>query len=243
MTKHFDLIAFDADDTLWHNEILFIAAREKLEAILATYGIHQGVEEILFKYETRSLEHFGFGVNGFTFSMLETAVEMTSGSLRGEDVLNIINIARWMLENPVELFEGVVDTISRLSKTHRLIIITKGEMLNQQNKVNRSGIAGYFQKIEIVNSKAMEDYATILEQAGVEPSRFLMVGNSLKSDILPALSLGGWAVYIPFIHTWAHEIETAPEPGRPRFTELKHISLLPEFIQQIESGISRTDLP
>jgi putative hydrolase of the HAD superfamily len=207
-----------------------------MEGILAAYGVTNGVGDILYRYEIASLQHFGYGVNGFTFAMLETAVEATSGKLAGADVLKIIGIARWMLDSPVQLFDKVEETLDGLAATHRLVLITKGELINQKNKVSRSGLAGYFQQIEIVNNKGVEDYQAILQQYGVEPSRFLMAGNSLKSDILPVLAMGGWAVYIPFLHTWAHEQETPPDPATPNYAELDHIGLMPAYIRSLEAG-------
>ena len=222
----FELIAFDADDTLWHNESTFQATEAQLVEMLAPYQPDELVRARLLATEVRNLEHFGYGVKGFTLSMIETAIELSNGEIRGSEIHRIIEWGRQMLAAPVELLDGVRDTIKTLAGSYRLMLLTKGDLFDQEQKLARSGIGEHFSAVEIVSEKNVDTYRRIISRAGVEPRQFLMVGNSLKSDVLPALDAGASAVHIPYYTTWAHErVDEAALAGRS-FARLANISEL-----------------
>jgi putative hydrolase of the HAD superfamily len=229
----FDSIAFDADDTLWHNETLYAQAQEKFKELLASYHSPEWVEQRLFETEMRNLQHFGYGIKAFTLSMIETAIELTEGRIRGDEILQIVEAGKAMLKAEVQLLEGVEKTLAILSASYPLMVITKGDLLDQHSKIERSGLAGYFQHIEVVNEKTRESYAAILTRHKVSPEKFLMVGNSLKSDILPVLELGGTAVYVPYSLTWAHETIADQEVNSDRFHKVEHLGSLPALIEEL----------
>ena len=232
----FDAIAFDADDTLWHNERLYSGAQEKLKRILSHYQNPEEIEERLNQTEIRNLEHFGYGVKAYALSMIETAVELTDGRISGWDIQAIIGMAKEMLSADVELLEHAASTIARLAEIYPLMVITKGELRDQEMKVTRSGLSSYFKHVGVVSDKASRNYAALLRQYAIDPQRFMMVGNSLRSDILPVLELGGWAVYIPYPATWSHEMAEPPPPGQPRYYEIEHLGLLPSLLAQLEQS-------
>jgi putative hydrolase of the HAD superfamily len=202
----FDVIAFDADDTLWHSEGVFVVSQEMFRSLLAPY-LSNGVDVDgrLAATERRNLAHFGYGVKGFTLSMIETAIEVTEGRISADDIGVLIERGKEMMAHPVELLPGVAETLSLLAPQYHLALISKGDLLHQEQKLARSGLAGLFDDIEIVSEKDETTYRRVLRRFGVEPSRFLMVGNSVRSDILPVLNVGGRAVHIPHEHLWAHE--------------------------------------
>jgi putative hydrolase of the HAD superfamily len=230
----FDFIAFDADDTLWHNERNYARAQAGFAHLLGQYHGAEWISARLYETESRNIQHYGYGVKAFALSMLETAVELTEGRISGADVKAIIGLARELLSADVELLEQVRQTIPRLASSYRLMVITKGDLLDQETKMARSGLAEYFQSIEVVSHKNRQSYARILERCGVAPGRFLMVGNSLKSDILPVLELGAAAVHIPYDLTWLHEQAEPPPPDQPGFYSLEHIGRLPDLLDGLE---------
>jgi putative hydrolase of the HAD superfamily len=239
--SRFDLIAFDADDTLWHNEHVYLDAQDKLGRILAAYQVSEPLEARLYQTESRNIHYFGYGIKSYTFSMIETAVELTGGRISANDIRSIIDLAREMLDAPVELIAHVAETVARLAPAYRLMIITKGDLHDQETKVARSGLEGFFRHIEVVSEKERLDYEHLLEAYSIDPIRFLMVGNSLRSDILPILELGGSAVYVPYHTTWLHEAAEAPPPGQAGFFQIEHLGLLPGLLDQLESeGLSPT---
>jgi putative hydrolase of the HAD superfamily len=229
----FDLIAFDADDTLWHNETLYRQAQARFLRLLSAYHSQEWVEARLFEAETRNLAHYGYGIKAFALSMVETAIELTEGRMAGSEIGQIIGFAKEMLNAPVQLLEGVQATLQQLAAACPLALITKGDLLEQEGKVARSGLQGYFQAVEIVSGKTPQAYLSILARHAVAPERFLMVGNSLKSDILPVLEAGGWAVYIPYEHTWAHEAYHGEPIASPRYFEVERFRLLPALIDRL----------
>ena len=234
----FEVIAFDADDTLWQNERLFISAQTRFKNLLAQYHSPEWIAERLYQTEMRNLEHFGYGIKAFALSMIETAVELTEGRISGGDIQKIIDSTKEMLTADVELLEHVAETLARLAETYTLMLITKGDLRDQETKVARSGLAAYFRQVEIVSDKSSASYERLLQRHGIAPERFVMVGNSLRSDILPVLALGASAVYIPHQLTWAHEVAEAPPIGQPGFYELAHFGLLPDLLARLErSGI------
>jgi len=232
----FDLIAFDADDTLWHNERLYVRAQARFAQLLARYHNRQWVAERLFETETHNIEHFGYGVKAFALSMIETAVELTEGRISGQDVQRLIDLAKEMLSAEVELLPHVAETVSLLAGRYPLMVITKGDLLDQETKMARSGLEGYFQHTEVVSDKSRQSYERILQRHGVAPARFLMVGNSLRSDIWPILELGGHAVHIPYETTWLHEAADPPPPEQPGYYHLDHLGQLPALLGEMERG-------
>lgn len=232
----FTVIAFDADDTLWHNERLYAAAQARFKHLLAHYHDPQWIEERLYEAEMRNLPHFGYGIKSFALSMIETAVELTEGRVSGQDILTLVETAKQMLTADVELLDHVAATVRTLAATHTLMIITKGDLLDQESKVARSGLATYFDHIEIVSEKTPDSYAAVLRRRGISADGFLMVGNSLRSDILPALALGAQAVYVPYALTWAHEVVEPPPADHPGFHEIAHLGLLPDLVRVLEGA-------
>jgi putative hydrolase of the HAD superfamily len=232
----FDLIAFDADDTLWHNESLYAETQDKLAVLLADYADSETVIQRLYETEMVNLQYYGYGVKSFTLSMIETAVKLSNSHIQGTEIEKIIGFAREMLTNDTQLLEHVEATVSTLAQSYHLMIITKGDLLDQEVKLSRSRIGDYFQHVEIVSHKTPAIYADLLTRHKIEPRRFLMVGNSLKSDILPVVELGGHAVYIPYHVTWAHEV-VEHQPGEHNgYYELEHIGQLPGLVEQLSGS-------
>jgi putative hydrolase of the HAD superfamily len=236
--SRFEVIAFDADDTLWHNERLYANAQAKFKELLAHYHSPEWIDERLYNAEMRNLPHFGYGIKAFALSMIETAVELTEGRISGNDIQVIIDVAKKMLAAEVELLEHAAETIARLANTYALMVITKGDLRDQQMKMARSGLAPYFRHIEIVSEKNSESYASLLKRYAIVPKHFLMVGNSLRSDILPVLALGANAVYVPYQLTWAHEVVDPPPVEQPGYYKLEHLGLLPGLLDRLEHSRS-----
>lgn len=232
MTR-FETIAFDADDTLWHSERLYVNTQTRFKQLLAHYHSPEWIEERLYQTEMRNLQHFGYGIKAFALSMIETALELTEGRVAGQDVQAIIGWAKEMLAAEVELLEHVAGTIAALARSYPLMLITKGDLRDQEAKIARSGLTPYFRHVEIVSDKSRESYAGLLQRHGLTPARFLMVGNSLRSDILPVLALGASAVYVPYQLTWLHE-SGEPPAGQPGYYELEHLGLLPALLENLE---------
>jgi putative hydrolase of the HAD superfamily len=235
----FDVIAFDADDTLWHNERLYDETQAGLAALLAPYGVTaSSLDAGLFQTESRNIGLFGYGIKSFTLSMIETAVQMTWGRLSGHDVLAILALAKAQLEAPVVLLEHISETICLLAARYHLMIITKGDLQDQENKLLRSGLAQYFPDIEVVSDKTPQKYATLFKNHAIEPGRLMMVGNSLRSDILPVLQVGACAAYVPYPGTWLHEAAEMPALGTPRFHQLEHLGQLPGLLETLEAQLN-----
>ena len=228
----FEVIAFDADDTLWHNEPLYRGTQTKVIEILARHHDAAWIEGRMFETEIRNLEHYGYGIKGFTLSMIETAIELTEGRISGAEIGRIIGLTREMFKAPVELLDGVEETIATLAASHDLMLITKGDLFEQQAKIARSGLTRHFDKIEIVPVKVAETYQSIVARHEISPQRFLMVGNSIRSDVLPVIEMGGQAVHIPYETTWEHEIVPEEELAGREFITLAHIRELPNLIYE-----------
>lgn len=230
-----DIIALDADDTLWHTEYYYRQAQDSYVAMLSGYEVPKSIAlDVLHRIEIDNLTSFGYGIRGFVLSMIEAAVEVTQGQVSGRDIQSIVDLGRSMTIHEIRLLPGVKETLQSLSKNHQLMLITKGDALDQQRKIDRSGLSDFFRWIEIVPDKTPQAYAAILERRGVPTDRFVMVGNSQRSDIAPVLALGGWAVYIPYEMTWAHEA-AADLPADPeRYFEISRFDQLCDVIQQIE---------
>ena len=223
-------IAFDADDTLWHNETIFIDTKERFKRLLAEYHTEEWIEQRLIETEIKNLKHFGFGIKGFTLSMIETAIELSEGRVSGDKISRILNFSKKMFESPVEMLEGAEETVKTLAKTHDLLLITKGDLFDQESKIARSGLAEYFSHIEIVSDKTPDVYEQILGKQKIYPKNFMMVGNSLKSDVLPVVTIGGTGVYVPYQTTWVHERVEDEEVANHDFIHLEKIRELPNIL-------------
>jgi putative hydrolase of the HAD superfamily len=233
MAKHELVIGLDADDTLWHNETIFEKTHDRYRALLAQYHDAATVDRTLFATEMRNLELYGYGIKGFTLSAIETAIQLTDGRIRAEEIQELIELGRSMLAHPVELLEGVSETIATLAEAHRLVLITKGDLRDQERKLAKSGLARHFEAVEIVSEKNLETYAGILRRHGVRAEAFVMVGNSLKSDIVPVLELGGYGVHVPYHITWAAErVESVPV-AEGRFFRLESLRELVGVIARL----------
>ena len=225
----FEVIAFDADDTLWHNETVFQATEKQFAELLSAHHPAEGVRERLFATEMKNLHHFGYGIKGFVLSMIETAIDLTDGKIRGDEIRHIITWGHEMLRAPVQLLEGVRETVQSLSQRHRLMLLTKGDLFDQESKLARSGLGEYFSDVQIVSEKNAATYTRVIARSGVPADRFLMIGNSLKSDVLPAIEAGAMAIHIPYAVTWAHE-QIHDHDGD--VTQLGTISELPAWLER-----------
>lgn len=234
-----DVIAFDADDTLWHSEVLYTRAQEKLRKLLSIYGGDDGALERLYQTEMQNLAYYGYGIKGFTLSMIETAVSLTGGRLRGGDVQQIVDFAKEMIRSPVQLLDHVPDVVAALAASYPLMVITKGDLVDQERKLAQSGLATHFTSVEVVTDKTEDVYRALLEKYQIDPQRFLMVGNSLRSDILPVVALGGRAVHIPYHVTWPYEEVTPRDEDLGRYVELEHFGLLPALVERLGQGGGR----
>ncbi|GAB4423816.1 MAG: HAD family hydrolase [Anaerolineae bacterium] len=228
-----EVIAFDADDTLWHNESIYHFTQAQFAALLAPYCTPETVEQRLYQTEMRNLQHYGYGVKSFTLSMIETAIELSEGKIRGGEIQQIIDFARQMLREPVHLLAGVVETVTALAKDYRLMVITKGDLFDQESKVARSGLGDRFFAVEVVSVKNAEVYRALLAKHDIAPERFLMVGNSLPSDVLPVAEIGGRAVHIPYHITWQHESGKVDDVARQNCIELEDIRQLPALLRRL----------
>jgi putative hydrolase of the HAD superfamily len=199
-------IAFDADDTLWVNEPYFREVEDRFCALLEDYlPMHSSAKE-LFKVEMQNLELYGYGIKAFMLSMIETISVITESKGSLKLVEETIKLGKEMLEKPIELLEGVEDTLKALKGKYRLVVATKGDLLDQERKLRKSGLEEYFHHIEIMSEKRTADYQKLIKHLDIKPGEFMMIGNSVKSDILPVLELGGWGVHVPYHTTWAHEL-------------------------------------
>jgi putative hydrolase of the HAD superfamily len=225
-----DLIALDADDTLWHNEAHYQMTQERFRQLLAPYCRAEIAEGALYATEMRNLKLYGYGAKSFALSMIETAIELTDGKIGGGEIQRIIDAVKEMLNNGISLLPGVEETLATLARRYPLMLITKGDLFDQESKLARSGLGGHFDHVEIVSKKTSDVYAGLLKKMNVEPARFLMVGNSVRSDILPVIEIGGHAVHIPYHVTWAHE--AAPPPMDAPYVHLDSIRRLPAWLQQ-----------
>lgn len=216
------VIAFDADDTLWINEPYFQETEHKFCALLEDYLPHHSVSQELFKTEIEHLPLYGYGVKGFMLCMIETISRVTDNRAGMELVNKAIQLGRELLQKPIELLDGVEEVLQRLNGSYRLVMATKGDLLDQERKLNKSGLENHFHHIEIMSDKKMKDYQKLLKHLDCAPEHFLMVGNSIKSDVLPVLELGGYAVHVPYHTTWAHET-VDHRIDHPRFLEASSI--------------------
>lgn len=230
-------VGLDADDTLWDNEAYFHQVGLEFVALLERYRPGLDAHRALVETELQNVALFGYGVKGFVLSMIETALRATDGEISPGDIQWLIDRGKFILGHPVELLPGVAEVVPALAEQHHLVLITKGDLHHQEGKILRSGLADHFAAIEIVTEKDPETYARVLKRHGLAPEEFVMVGNSLKSDVLPVLELGGYGVHVPFRLTWALEVAegaTLHEVGRGRtFWEIEHLGELPALLAQL----------
>lgn len=224
------IIGFDADDTLWHNESIFDQAQQRYRALLAKYHPAEKVDEALFATEMRNFKRYGYGVKGFMLSTIETAIELTKGTISGKEMREILALGQDMLEHPVELLPDVAAVVPGLARDYRLLLITKGDLHHQESKVAASGLAAHFAGIEILSEKDGPAYERVLRRHGIAAKEFVMVGNSLKSDILPVLGLGGAGVHVPYHILWQHERVDPPPANTPRFRSVNRLAELPPLL-------------
>lgn len=200
------VIAFDADDTLWINEPYFLETEQKFCALLEDYLPRHALAKELFKTEIQNLPLYGYGVKGFMLSMIETGIRISDGTLNIDVLKKAIEYGKELLEKPIELLDGVEDVLKTLKGKYRLVVATKGDLLDQERKLKKSGLERYFHHIEIMSDKQEADYLKLIKHLDIQSCEFLMLGNSLKSDILPVLAIGGHGVHVPYHTTWEHEV-------------------------------------
>ena len=238
MTESVTTIGFDADDTLWRNEAFFRVTQESFARMLAAHAEADHLAERLLAAERRNLGHYGFGIKAFTLSMIETAIEVTEGRVPAEVIGRILAEGRAMLRHPVELLPGVEACLDALAGRHRLVLITKGDLLDQERKLAESGLGARFHAVEIVSDKVRGTYERVFVAHGDGPDRALMVGDSMRSDVLPALEAGAWGVFCPSGLQWALERAPAPEAA-PRYREIGSLAELPALVEALGRGIRR----
>ncbi|MCC7249256.1 MAG: HAD family hydrolase [Lysobacter sp.] len=225
MNPHLQLIGFDGDDTLWKSEDYYRDAQAKFERIVAGYVDLDDAHDRLYAIEKRNIALFGYGVKGMTLSMIEAAVAITDARISATDLHRIVELGKTVLRHPVELLPGVREAVAAIAEDHEVVLITKGDLFHQEAKVRQSGLSDLFRRIEIVSEKDVATYDRVLDECGATPAQFAMIGNSLRSDIVPVLELGGWGVHMPYHVTWAHEAEAtlpAETAARMRSVETAH---------------------
>ena len=225
-------VGLDADDTLWHNETLFRLTHRRFTDLLAPHCDEATLEARLAETEKRNLRLYGYGVKGFTLSMIETAMELTDGAVETSVIREILAAGREMLTEPVEPLPGVDHELAQLSERYRLVLITKGDLLHQEQKLAASGLGDLFAAVEIVSEKDADTYRRVFARHGTGPEQAVMAGNSVRSDVIPALDAGCWGALIPYPLVWAHEAASAPH-DHPRYVELASISDLPAWVASI----------
>jgi putative hydrolase of the HAD superfamily len=227
-------IGFDADDTLWHNERFFVLTQDRFAAMLADHTDKATLMARLLEAERRNIPHYGFGIKGFTLSMIETAIEVTEGRVPSAVIADLLAAGREMLAHPVELLPYAAEALAALRDDYSLILITKGDLLDQERKLAASGLDAMFDAVEIVSDKSARTYDRIFTRHGDGAARGLMVGNSMRSDVVPMIEAGGWGIHVPHGLTW--EIEHAEAPPSPRFAALSHLGDLPDLIARIDAA-------
>ena len=240
MGARFGLVGFDGDDTLWHSEGYFRAAHAEFEAIVGNYVdlADAGLHERLLETERRNIKLFGYGAKGMTLSMVETAIALTGQRIGAADIHRIVELGKAILAHPVELLPGIRAAVEAVARERPVVLVTKGDLFHQEAKVRACGLADLFQRIEIVSEKDAGTYARVLAEFSLEPGRFAMVGNSLRSDIEPVLRLGGWGVHMPYHVTWAHELEHGLGPAdAARMQEVETAAGIPAALALLESRL------
>ncbi|WP_011583332.1 MULTISPECIES: HAD family hydrolase [Chelativorans] len=230
-------IGFDADDTLWQNEQFFRLTEDRFVELLENYADAANLKQHLLQAAMRNLNFYGFGIKSFTLSMIETALDVTAGKVPSSVIARIMEIGRDLLQHPIEPLPHAAETLEALAGGYRLLLITKGDLFDQERKLAQSGLGDFFDGVEIVSDKTSDTYARIFARYGDGPEKSAMVGNSLKSDIIPAIRAGAWGIFVPHELTWAFEHENPPV-DEPRFRELAHLGDLSALLAQIQEGES-----
>lgn len=223
------VIAFDADDTLFVNEPYFQETEQKFCALMSDYLSEQGLSQELFKTEVDNLNLYGYGIKGYTLSMIEAALKISNNTLSVEAIEKIIVFGKELLQRPIELLDGVEETLKSLHGNYKLVVATKGDLKDQRRKLHDSGLGAYFHHIEVMSDKQEKDYSDLLNRLEIKPKEFFMIGNSLKSDVLPVLGIGGYAVHVPYYTTWEHE-KINHKVEHPNFRTLEKISDVLEIL-------------
>jgi len=216
------VIGFDADDTLWVNEPYYRETEEEYVRLIAAYGVEEDIAAALFNTEIGNLELYGYGIKAFMLSLVECAIDLTGGRVRSDTIGEIIGLGKDMLRRPIELLDGVKEVLEALAPRYRLIVATKGDLLDQEGKMKRSSISAYFHHIEVMSDKQIPHYKQLLAHLDIRPEQFLMIGNSMKSDILPPLELGSHTIHVPYHTTWAHEV-VEEDPSSDRFHRVEQL--------------------
>ncbi len=232
-----ELVGFDGDDTLWHSEGYYQSANTAFESILGEYVdlANMRLHDRLLATERRNLRLFGYGAKGMTLSMIESAIEITESRVSAADLHRIIEIGKQVLAHPVDLLPGIRAAVEAVAAHHRVVLITKGDLFHQEQKVASSGLADLFHRIEIVSEKDDRAYRRVLGEFDVTPERFAMVGNSLRSDIAPVVQLGGWGIYMPYHVTWAHETDTDFVDHESRVVQVEAPGSIAQALEELQS--------
>ena len=223
------VIAFDADDTLFVNEPYFQETEQKFCALMSDYLSEQGLSQELFKTEVDNLHLYGYGIKGYTLSMIEAAMKISNNTLSVEAIERIIVFGKELLQRPIELLDGVEETLKSLHGNYKLVVATKGDLKDQRRKLHDSGLGAYFHHIEVMSDKQEKDYSDLLNRLEIKPKEFFMIGNSLKSDVLPVLGIGGYAVHVPYHTTWEHE-KISHKVDHPNFRTVDKITDVLEIL-------------
>lgn len=231
MYKNIKVIAFDADDTLWVNETYFREAENEFARLLNDYETENKIHQELLKKEIDNLKFYGYGVKGFMLSMIESALELSNYQLKPRLIEQIISIGKDMLEKPIELLDDVEYVLKNLQGKYKLIVATKGDLLDQERKLEKSGILKYFHHVEVMSEKKVPDYEKLIGHLDIDPSELLMIGNSLKSDVLPLIEVGANAIHIPFHTTWAHETVSEEQKSSVDYKTLSNIKEVLELLK------------
>jgi putative hydrolase of the HAD superfamily len=225
-------IAFDADDTLWHHEKYFVATKDRFAELLSAYAPPAETGQRLHDVEIANVGQYGFGVKSFTLSMLETAITVVNGDIPGPILSEIVELGRAMLTHPVDPFPGVRDTLAALKPSHKLLVITRGDLFDQERKLAASGLLPFFDEIEIVSDKTPPVYERIFNRHGDGPARSMMIGNSMRADVVPALAAGAWGIHVPSEHVWSLDLAEEPQDD-PRFRRLPQVADVLPLIREI----------
>ncbi|HEX4868991.1 MAG TPA: HAD family hydrolase [Acidimicrobiales bacterium] len=239
-----EVIALDGDDTLWHSEQLFVDTQAAFRELVAPYvEVDEAhLDAVLLEVERRNLPTFGYGVKAFTLSLVETAIEVTKGEIPAAHLQSVLDLGKLLLDHPVTLLDGVAEVVDELTDRYRVMVITKGDLLHQESKVARSGLAELLWQVEIVSEKDEASYQRILQRGGIDPGGFVMVGNSVRSDVLPVLAIGGRAVHVPYHVTWALEhVEDGPDDGFPVLASIRDLPACLASLEGLDPGSDPAD--
>ena len=234
-TSQIEVVAFDGDDTLWHSESHFVDAHHRFVALVEPYvDDPRRIDEQVIATERHNLALYGYGSKAFTLSLIETAITLTNGRITAREISTILDLGKRLLDHPIELLEGVEEVVDEMAATgRRLIIVTKGDLFHQEAKVAGSGLADRFERVEIVSEKDVPTYRRVIAATGVDPGRFFMIGNSVRSDVLPVVELGGHAAHLPYTYTWEFEHVPDADAARHGFHELTSIRELPALVDSL----------